>query len=115
LERLSPKANFWAELDGQVVLSDWRVRLLEAVAETGSITAAAHELGIQYRLAWDRIHEMEQHLGQQLVDTQIGGPGGGGAQLTPTARDYIQRWHDFHTGLDALVVERFAAAFQGSP
>ena len=34
---MQPRANFWIEQDGQVVLSSWRVKLLEAIAETGSI------------------------------------------------------------------------------
>jgi len=36
-----PKFNLWLERDGKVVLSAWRIRLLEAIEETGSITAAA--------------------------------------------------------------------------
>lgn len=108
---LTPRANFWAEMNGQVVLSDWRVRLLDAIDSVGSISGAAHALGIEYRLAWDRIHEMEEGLGQKLVDAHAGGVGGGGAQLTPVAREYVRRWKAFDSGLQALVAERFAAAF----
>ncbi len=111
MERLRPRANFWAEAGGQVVLSQWRVRLLQAIRDTGSISAAAQQLGIDYRLAWQRVHQMEQGLGQQLVDTQVGGSGGGGAQLTPVAAELIARWEDFVRGLDAVVAERFAEAF----
>ncbi|RMF03909.1 MAG: molybdenum transporter, partial [Chloroflexi bacterium] len=35
---MQQKSNFWIEKDGKVVLSLWRVRLLEAVQETGSIS-----------------------------------------------------------------------------
>lgn len=108
---LIPKANFWAEIDGEVVLSEWRVQLLQAIDETGSITGAAQQLDIPYRLAWERVHEMEQALGQSLVDAQVGGAGGGGATLTPLARDYVRRWHEFHQGLEITVAQRFAAAF----
>lgn len=109
---LIPKANFWAEIDGEVVLSEWRVQLLQAVDAAGSISGAAHQLDIPYKLAWERIHEMEQRLGQSLVDAQVGGAGGGGAALTPLAREYVRRWNDFHEGLEALVAQRFAAAFR---
>lgn len=111
MERLRPRANFWAEVGGQVVLSQWRVQLLRAIGESGSISAAAQQLGIDYRLAWQRIHEMEQGLGQQLVDTQVGGAGGGGASLTPLAIDLIARWEAFVRGLDAVVAARFGDAF----
>ena len=113
---LVPRANFWAEIDGQVVLSDWRVRLLQAIDEVGSISGAAQQLDIPYRLAWERVHEMEQRLGQSLVNAQVGGAGGGGATLTPLARDLIRRWIDFRFGLEALVAQRFDAVFgDGAP
>lgn len=108
---LIPKANFWAEIDGEVVLSDWRVQLLRAIDEAGSISGAAQHLDIPYKLAWERIHEMEGRLGQPLVDAQVGGAGGGGATLTPLAHDFVQRWRDFRQGLEAVVEQRFADAF----
>ena len=54
---MQARANFWIEIEGKVVLSSWRVRLLEAVEETGSISAAASKMHISYRRAWDKIHE----------------------------------------------------------
>ncbi len=108
---LIPRANYWAEIDGEVVLSEWRVQLLQAIDAAGSISGAAHQLDIPYKLAWERIHEMEARLGQPLVDAQAGGAGGGGATLTPLAREYVRRWHEFHQGLEALIAQRFAAAF----
>lgn len=109
------KANYWAELNGDVVLSDWRVQLLRTIHATGSISAAALQLDIPYKLAWERIHEMEQRLGQPLLDVQTGGAGGGGATLTPLALDLVQRWGEFRRGLDASLVEHFVAAFGGGP
>lgn len=108
---MTPRANFWAEVEGRVVLSGWRVRLLEAVHEAGSISGAAQLLGISYKLAWERIHEMEERLGQILVEAQAGGVGGGGAALTPIALEYVRRWHEFSDGLHAVVAQRFEAAF----
>jgi molybdate transport system regulatory protein len=108
---LQPKANFWVECQGQVVLSGWRVRLLEAVDQAGSISGAADLLDIPYKLAWERLHEMEGGLGQQLVETRVGGTGGGGASLTAVARDYVRRWHRFSDDLRPLVLQEFAKAF----
>ena len=105
------KANFWIEKDGQVALSSWRIRLLEAVGETGSISAAASKMGISYRRAWDKIHECEERLGVKLVETQTGGSGGGGSQLTPAATDYIQRFCHFTAGLNETVTARFHEYF----
>jgi len=107
------KANFWIEKDGEVVLSRWRVALLQAVDETGSISAAAERMGIPYRRAWDRIHECEERLGVKLLQTQTGGAGGGGARLTRQGADYVRRFQQFSQGLDELIKKRFAEAFKG--
>ncbi|MEW5958638.1 MAG: LysR family transcriptional regulator [Chloroflexota bacterium] len=108
---MQARANFWIEEEGQVVLSSWRIRLLEAIAETGSISAAADKMGISYRRAWDKIHESEERLGVRLVETQTGGVGGGGSQLTASAQEYIQRFHEFTSGLNDLVAQRFRENF----
>ena len=74
LPPLTIHTNIWLETDtGEVALSRWRLELLEAVDRTGSISAAAHAMNIQYRLAWNRIHEMEERLGLSLVQTTVGG------------------------------------------
>ena len=108
---MQAKANFWVEKDGKVVLSSWRVRLLKAVEETGSISAAASQMGISYRRAWEKIHECEERLGEKLIETQTGGEGGGGSYLTPVATDYIQRFQNFTAGLNTLVLQRFKENF----
>ena len=52
---MQPKFNLWIEKDGVVVLSAWRVALLEAIDATGSISAAAERLEIPYRRAWEKV------------------------------------------------------------
>ncbi len=113
LPHLTPHTNIWLETDdGDVALSRWRLELLEAVARTGSISAAAHAMNIQYRLAWNRIHEMEERLGMPLVQTTVGGRGGGGAQITPEARVIVQHLHEMFAAIDASVQEQGAIHLQ---
>jgi molybdate transport system regulatory protein len=108
---MQAKANFWIEKDGKVALSSWRVRLLETVAETGSISAAASKMGISYHRAWDKIHECEERLGVKLIETQAGGSGGGGSQLTPAGAEFIRRFHAFADGLNDEIATRFREHF----
>ncbi len=111
LPPLSPRINVWLEVGDEVALSDWRVALLEAVDRYGSINAAAAAMGIQYRLAWQRIHEMEERLGLMLVQTAVGGAGGGGSVLTPTARDLISRFRAMHAAIEDFVHEQAGLYF----
>lgn len=108
---MDAKLNIWLEQDGEVVLSLWRVQLLEAVDRTGSINAAAAEMEVHFRTAWEKIKQMEARLGMPLVESQTGGVGGGGTALTPEARRLLTRFHSLTEGLDALLDERFQALF----
>lgn len=111
---LTPHINLWLTCADQVVLSRWRVQLLEAVAACGSISAAAERLGIQYRLAYDRLQEMEEGLGLPLIERRVGGAGGGGARLTATGRDLVARFNRFAEQMDQLLDETFADTFGAS-
>lgn len=108
---MKPRINVWIEKEGQVVLSTWRVSLLEAIAETGSISAAAAQMNISYRRAWDKIRESEDRLGVKLVETQAGGSGGGGTELTRAAIDYVTRFQEFTASLPFIVEQRFYESF----
>lgn len=110
---LTPRAKLWLEVEGRIGLSEWRVALLEAVEETGSLARAAERLAIPYRTAAYKLREIEDHLGVRLLTGQSGGAAGGGSRLTPAARDLIQRWRHFSAGLDDWVAARFAEAFGG--
>ncbi len=109
---MRPRFNLWIEIEGEVVLSRWRVELLEQIERTGSISAAAEAMDVPYRRAWEKIHEMETRLGRRLVETEVGGPGGGGAQLTPLATDLMRRFAAFAADLDEEIQGRFRAAFE---
>lgn len=93
-------------------MSIWRIALLEAVGQIGSISGAAEQMQIPYRVAWKKIKQMEEGLGVQLVQTRIGGSDGGGAWLTPTAEAYVQRFRRFSLSLEEQLQQQFAEAFE---
>ena len=59
-----------------------QVDLLQAIADTGSISAAGKQVGISYKTAWDRIDTMNNMADQPLVARAAGGARGGGTVLT---------------------------------
>ena len=71
------------------VIGPGKIALLESVAETGSISAAGKACGMTFRRAWQLIETVQAALGQHLVETTVGGRGGGGARLTPFAEELI--------------------------
>jgi molybdate transport system regulatory protein len=67
-----------------------RIRLLEAVAREGSISAAARAVGLSYKAAWDAIDALNDLFGRPLVDARSGGARGGGAQLTKSGLRVVE-------------------------
>jgi molybdate transport system regulatory protein len=112
---MEPKFNLWIEVEGEVALSAWRIGLLQAVAETGSINSAADKLNIQYRTAWQKIHEMEVRLGQKLLDTQTGGVHGGGAHLTAVGQAYVDKLVRLQALLAPIVEAKYREVFGAPP
>ncbi len=105
------KSNIWLEIDGQVVLSAWRIDLLRAIQQTGSISGAAELMNIPYRRAWEKIHQLEERLGLKLVETQVGGYGGGGAKLSRECLELIAKYALLTQGIDPLLQQRFEEIF----
>ena len=103
--------KLWLEKDGQLVFSDWRVALLRAIDETGSLTEAAARLGVHYRIAWEKLRRAESRLGYKLVQAHAGGAGGGGATLTPAGRELLEKFERLNQDLTHEVEQRFAALF----
>lgn len=69
-----------------------RIRLLQAVAREGSITAAAKAVGVTYKAAWDALDAMANLFGQPLLATRSGGSSGGGSALTPAGVKVIEAY-----------------------
>ncbi len=97
--------NVWFEDDGEVVASRWRMDLLAEIDRRGSITAGAEAMGVPYRVAWKKIHEMEERLGEQLLETQTGGTEGGGARLTDVGVAWVARMQSFCDRADRALNE----------
>lgn len=101
--------RFWLTKEGQSFLGAGRIELLERIDKTGSINAAAKEMKMSYKAAWERINGMNALASQPLIERLTGGKGGGGTKLTPYARELIATFHRFNE-LHRQFIDRFAEA-----
>jgi molybdate transport system regulatory protein len=108
---MSVRSKIWIERGGDVVLSEWRVELLEAIDANGSLSRAAEALDVPYRTAWERVKATEAELGVRLLESESGGADGGGSRLTPEARDLCRRFRRVSSGIQEVVSRRFALEF----
>lgn len=70
-------------------ISPRRLALLAAIGGSGSINAAAKQVGMTYKAAWDAVEAMNNLAGQRLVESRHGGSGGGGADLTTAGQRVV--------------------------
>lgn len=91
-----------AILDGEIWLTDSKanrlaleqIDLLQAILDTGSISAAAKAAGISYKTAWDRIERLNNLSKQPLVERASGGSKGGGTHLTAFGERLVQGFNE---------------------
>ena len=69
-----------------------KIRLLEAIRDTGSITKAGIALGMSYRRAWLLVDDMNNCFREPVIAAQAGGSHGGGAALTPFGMKLIDQY-----------------------
>lgn len=88
MSRLTLRIDF----DEGRALGPGKVRLLELVGETGSISAAGRAMGMSYRRAWLLMHALNQTFQLPVAEARSGGAEGGGASLTPFGTELVERY-----------------------
>lgn len=89
-----------ALIEGDVEFDRRDAALLRTIHRTGSVAAAATELGRSRARALRRIETLEEAFGE-LVERQRGGSGGGGSRLTDAGRRLLDRYDRLSSALAA--------------
>jgi len=92
---------------GTIALGPGKVDLLEAIDESGSISAAAKSIGMSYRRAWMLVATMNDSFRERLVETSPRRQAG--AKLTPTGRNVLRLYRRIESR-SATAVQRDTAA-----
>ena len=80
----------WRLMCGRAVaLGPGRVELLEFINATGSLRAAAGQMGMSYMRAWKLVKDTNRWFRAPVVKVVRGGKAGGGARLTETGREAV--------------------------
>jgi molybdate transport system regulatory protein len=68
-----------------------KAELIENIGRTGSISAAAREMKMSYRRAWQLVESLNRTFRQPVITTATGGAHGGGARVTPYGKALVAR------------------------
>lgn len=73
--------------------------LLERVRKTGSIQAAAAEMGMSYTKAWRILNRAEREMGASLITRVSGGRNGGSSKLTDAGEKAVTDYRQMEARL----------------
>jgi molybdate transport system regulatory protein len=100
----TPRLTLRVDLGSGRALGPGKIRLLEAIEKTGSISQAGRNLGMSYRRAWLLVDAMHNCFRDPVIAAQPGGAHGGGATLTSFGQQLVERYRAIEA--DALVATR---------
>jgi len=100
MTRLTLRIDF----DDSRHLGHGKVKLLELIDRNGSIASAARDMEMSYRRAWLLVDEVNKMFDTPVVETKLGGKGGGLAALTMFGRSLVQ----IYRGMEADALQAFA-------
>ncbi len=104
--------NVWIEDEqGRLLYGRGRQEILEAVARSGSLSAASDALGMSYRGLWARLRNSESRLGMKLVESHAGRGPDSGTSVTEQASELMERFSEFEKAVAESIGEAFQRAF----
>ena len=97
---------------GAARVGETRIRLMETIARKGSISAAATELGLSYKGAWDAVQALNNLSEHPLILARPGGAAGGAATVTAAGQVLIAAFRQLEAEL-AKAAERLGQDLAG--
>lgn len=106
------KVKIWIEDDEQnLIFGGGKTEVLELVDKTGSISKAAQIVGMNYKKAWSHIKILQEHIEDEMVQTNKGQGENSGSCLTPKAREVIQTYKILQHDINKYADNRFQELF----
>jgi molybdate transport system regulatory protein len=86
-----------------------KAKLLESIRDTGSISAAARDMGMSYKRAWLLVESINAAFASPAVTAATGGTGGGGTILTPFGLELLERYRRMQSATESATADDVAA------
>ena len=86
-------------------------KLLQRVEERHSLRAAAISMDMAYSKAWTMVRSCEEGLEIKLLQSSTGGRNGGGAVLTPEAKQLLELYLQYCRTVNDFAQQDFEKTF----
>ena len=108
---LHPCVKLYLECD-EVFFGPGIAQFLKLISHTGSMQSACRQMNMSYSKGWKIMKTAEKQLGFPLLVSQSGGAEGGFSELTPKARDFLERFIQMEQELKESTEELFYKYFE---
>ena len=108
MKKLRVRFKLWLNTKNvEGVFGDGKWRLLKAVENAGSLSAASASLRISYRKAWGDLNKAQNALNIALVQKQRGGILGGKTILTGEGKKWVKAYAKFRSEIEKAAEKAF--------
>jgi molybdate transport system regulatory protein len=109
-----PRIHVRISLGPGAAFGPGKADLLEKIAESGSISAAARQMRMSYKRAWQLVDDMNRSFSTPLVNTTAGGAHGGGAKITERGRRVAKTYRKLQDKIELAATPELAALAKDS-
>ena len=104
-----PIVRFRIDFADNCSLGPGKIRLLEAIRDSGSLSQGARDLGMSYRRAWLLVESLKHSFREPVTVASAGGKDGGGMMITALGDALIKNYRELERDFAALAARRLHA------
>lgn len=102
------KYKIWLENEaGKPIIGEGRLRILNAVRRTGSISKAAKQLNMSFRRIWAKVRDAELQSGFKIVESSATG-----TKLTAEGEELLAQFTKLHRSCVRSARTKFKKVFK---
>jgi molybdate transport system regulatory protein len=105
----TPVVRFRLDFAEHVRLGPGKIRLLEAIRDSGSLSQGARNMGMSYRRAWILVESLKQSFREPVTVANTGGKDGGGMRVTEFGDALIENYRELERDFATLAARRLHA------
>ncbi len=102
----APVVRFRVDFAENSSVGPGKIRLLEAIRDTGSLSQAARSLGMSYRRAWILVESLKQSFREPVTLANTGGKDGGGMRVTEFGDALIKNYRELERDIALMAARR---------
>jgi molybdate transport system regulatory protein len=102
----APVVRFRIDFAKNSCVGPGKIRLLEAIRDSGSLSQGARNIGMSYRRAWLLVESLKQSFREPVTRASTGGKAGGGMRVTEFGDALISNYRELERDFARLAERR---------